>query len=92
MNSMDPAATSALFSVFGDADPALLPRIVALFAKCGLVPALFHAERLGDEMHVEVEFAAMIPTQADHFAEVLRQLPVVSLVRLRLAPVLRGPE
>jgi hypothetical protein len=36
-------------------------------------------------MHVEVEFASMSPSRADHFAEVMRQLPVVSLVRLRLA-------
>jgi hypothetical protein len=74
---------SALFRVFGEADPALLPRIVALFAKCGLVPSLLHAECLGEEMLVEVEFASMSPSRADHFAEVLRQVPVVSLVHLR---------
>lgn len=80
---------SALFSVFGAADPALLPRIAALFAKCGLVPAQFHAERLGDEMHVDVEIAEIAASRADHFAEVLRQLPIVSAVHLRLAsPVL----
>ena len=79
---------SALFSVFADADPALLPRIVALFAKCGLVPAQFHAERFGDEMHVDVEFAEIGVSRAEHFAEVLRQLPIVSAVHLRLAPIL----
>ena len=85
MSSVELAALSALFSVFGDADPALLPRIVALFAKCGMVPAQFHAERLGDEMHVEIEFAAIDRSRAEHFAEVLRQLPIVSMVHLRLA-------
>jgi hypothetical protein len=88
MNSVELAVESALFPpalfrVFGEADPAFLPRIVALFAKCGLVPTLFHAECLGEEMHVEVEFASMSPSRADHFAEVLRQVPVVSLVHLR---------
>ena len=83
MNSVDLAAESACFSVFGSADPALLPRIVALFAKCGLVPALMHAESVGEDMHVEVEFSALEASRADHFAEVLRQLPIVSLVRLR---------
>jgi hypothetical protein len=78
-------STSALFTVFGEADPALLPRIVALFAKCGLVPARFQAETLGDEMHVEVEFPALSPSRADHFAEVMRQIPVVTLVHLRRA-------
>ena len=92
MSSVDLAAVSARFTVFGDADPALLPRIVALFAKCGLVPALFRAERLGDEMNVEVEFTSMIPARADHFAEVLRQLPVVSLVQLRLGAPLGVPS
>ena len=85
MSSVELAAESALFTVFGEADPALLPRIVALFAKCGLVPTRFQAESLGDEMHVEVEFAALSSSRADHFAEVLRQMPVVSLVRLRRA-------
>ena len=87
MNTVELAAESALFTVFGEADPALLPRIVALFAKCGLVPARFQAETLGGEMHVEVELPAVSASRADHFAEVLRQMPVVSLVRLsRSAP------
>jgi len=85
MNTVELVAESALFTVFGEADPALLPRIVALFAKCGLVPARFQAETFGDEMHVEVELSALSPSRADHFAEVMRQMPVVSLVRLRWA-------
>ena len=85
MNTVELLGESALFTVFGEADPALLPRIVALFAKCGLVPARFQAETLGDEMHVEVELSALSPSRADHFAEVMRQMPVVSLVRLRWA-------
>ncbi len=88
MSSVELAAESALFTVFGEADPALLPRILALFAKCGLVPSRLLADTLGDEMHVEVEFSALSPSRADHFAEVLRQLPVVSLVRLRRAALL----
>jgi hypothetical protein len=88
MSAVQSADESALFTVFGEADPALLPRIVALFAKCGLVPARLIAETLGAEMHVEVEFPALSPSRADHFAEVLRQMPVVSLVRLRRAVLL----
>jgi len=82
MNSVELAPECALFTVFGEADPALLPRIVALFAKCGLVPARFHAEILGGEMHVEVELPGLGGARADHFAEVMRQMPIVSLVRL----------
>jgi len=83
MNSVEVAPECAVFTVFGEADPALLPRIVALFAKCALVPAWLHAEVLDGEMQVEVEFSGLSPAKADHFAEVLRQMPVVSLVRLR---------
>ncbi len=82
MNSVELAPECALFTVFGEADPALLPRIVALFAKCALVPAWLHAETLDGEMHVEVEFSGLSAAKADHFAEVLRQMPIVSLVRL----------
>ena len=80
---------SALFSIFGNADPALLPNMAGLFAKDGLVPTQFHAERFGDEMHVEVELAEIEASRADHFAEMLRRLPIVSAVHVRLAsPVL----
>jgi hypothetical protein len=77
--------TSALFSVFGVSDPVLLPHMAGLFAEDGLVPAQFHAERFGDEMHVEVQFAEIEASRADHFAEQLRRLPIVSAVHLRLA-------
>lgn len=80
---------SALFSIFGDADPALLPRMAGLFSSDGLIPMQFHAERFGDEMHVEIEVAEIAASRADHFAELLRQLPIVSAVHVRLAaPVL----
>jgi len=80
---------SALFSIFGAADPVLLPHMAGLFAQDGLIPAQFHAERFGEEMHVEVEFAEIEASRADHFAEILRQLPIISAVHLRLAsPVL----
>lgn len=82
---------SALFSIFGTADPALLPRMAGLFAEDGLIPAQFHAERFGDEMHVEIEVAEIAPTRADQFAEILRRLPIVSAVHVRLSPpVLEG--
>ena len=81
--------TSALFSIFSAADPLLLPHMAGLFATDGLIPAQFHAERFGDEMHVEVEFAEIEPSRAGDFAEALRQLPIISAVHLRLAsPVL----
>jgi len=76
---------SALFSIFSAADPVLLPHMTGLFARDGLIPAQFHAERFGDEMHVEVEFAEIDASRADHFAETLRQCPLVSAVHLRLA-------
>ena len=77
--------TSALFSIFSAADPALLPHMIGLFAQDGLVPAQFHAERFGEEMHVDVEFDEIEASRADHFAEILRQLPLISAVHLRLA-------
>ncbi len=92
MSSLELAATAALFRVLGDADPALLPRIVSLFAKCGMVPAHCHAERRGDDMQVDIAFAALERSRAEHFAEVLRQLPIVSMVDLcRDAPARREP-
>ncbi|HYD67679.1 MAG TPA: hypothetical protein VED21_19510, partial [Azospirillum sp.] len=49
------------FALRADADPGVLPRVLELFAKRGLVPDTFHADRMADDdtLAVEVEVTGM---------------------------------
>lgn len=70
------------FALRADADPGVLPRVLELFAKRGLVPATFHADHMADDdtLAVEVEVTGMARAESDHVANCLRQIPGVTLV------------
>ncbi|HEY0833444.1 MAG TPA: hypothetical protein VGE72_05990 [Azospirillum sp.] len=77
----DPARRVA-FALRADADPGVLPRVLELFAKRGLVPATFHSDHMADDdtLAIEVEVAGMARAESDHVANCLRQIPAVTLV------------
>jgi acetolactate synthase regulatory subunit len=70
------------FALRADADPGLLPRVLELFAKRGLVPGTLHADHRteDDTLAVEVEVTGMVRAESDHVANCLRQIPGVTLV------------
>jgi len=82
-----PAAMSepavSCFSVEGDADPGLLPRVLELFAKRGLVPERFFAQqgRHGPRsLTIDLQVAGFSAHQRDLVAQSLRQIPLVTAV------------
>ena len=73
----------ACFSVLGEADPGLMPRVMQLFSKRGLVPARWHASRQGDtgeELVIDVQVTDMGPELAQRIGRSLRQLWGVEMV------------
>ena len=69
------------YVISADADPGLMPRVLQLIAKRGLVPAECHAfTRRGNEdggparLTMEVKVAGLERIAADHVAACLRQL------------------
>ncbi|HYH20416.1 MAG TPA: hypothetical protein VD995_17560 [Azospirillum sp.] len=70
------------FALRADADPGVLPRVLELFAKRGLVPATLHADHMADDdtLAIEVEVTGMARAESDHVANCLRQIPGVTLV------------
>ncbi|HJS31235.1 MAG TPA: hypothetical protein VJ924_04515 [Alphaproteobacteria bacterium] len=75
------------FSVFAAAEASVMPRVLELFAKRGLVPCRFEAVRgssglggPGDELAVDLQVEGLAPETADHIAQCLRQMVYVDRV------------
>lgn len=73
-------ATTAYFSVTADADPGLLPRLVALIAKRGLIPTRLHAflDSSHEILSVELEMEDLSAMIADHIGLCIGQIPGVT--------------
>ena len=77
------AASVFCFAIQADADPGVLPRVLELFAKRGLVPRRWISDRVGPggrELAIDLQVEALTQPIADHIARCLRQVPCVSLV------------
>jgi hypothetical protein len=81
-----PNATSnaaACFSVHARAEPGVMPRVLELFAKRGLVPSSWHSSTggLGDDaLTIDIQMRGMEPELADYVAACLRQIADVDVV------------
>ncbi len=75
----DPAAT-ACFSVSGAPSPGLLPRILELFAKRGLVPQEVHGRVADGRLAVEIRAGGMEEREAAYIGRCLRQIYLVERV------------
>jgi hypothetical protein len=78
-----PAATvSVSFSVHARAEPGVMPRVLELFAKRGLVPTRWHSAVAapGLSLAIDVEADGLDRDTADYVARCMRQIPGVDLV------------
>ena len=78
----DKAEQTACFSVQACADPGVLPRILALFAKRGLVPGHVRVDRTGDgdALAIEIHMNGMDQSVAVYIGECLRGIFTVDQV------------
>jgi len=71
------------FSVLAEADPGVMPRVLELFAKRGLVPVRWVSDvtdaRRG-ELAIDVQVAGLTRATGDHIAACLRGIPGVETV------------
>jgi acetolactate synthase small subunit len=77
------AAGVACFSVHARAEPGIMPRVLELFAKRGLVPSSWHSSVTGPgerELTVDIQMRGMAIELADYVAACLRQIPDVEVV------------
>ena len=59
----DPPSRAVTFELLADAEPGMMPRLLAPFARRDLCPDLVRARRTGETMRVEIGVAAL-PAEA----------------------------
>lgn len=71
---------TACFSVHADAEPGVMPRVLALFAKRGLVPTSWHSRVTGGELTIDLQMKGLDGDTAAYLAACLRQVVSVMTV------------
>ena len=74
---------TACFSVVASADPGVMPRVLQVFAKRGLVPTQWYSTICGPrgcDLHIDVQVAGMTACLQDQIAETLREMVSVGTV------------
>ena len=74
---------TACFSVQARAEPAVMARVLELFAKRGLVPSRWHstvAGPQGDGLTIDVQMAGLDPRLTAYLAACMRQIVEVECV------------
>ena len=68
------------FSVQARAEPGVMPRVVELFAKRGLVPQKWHSTAAGPALTIEVQMNGLGPDLTGYIARSMRQIVGVEAV------------
>src|ERR1700753_450060 len=79
----DDASATACFSVHAHAEPGVMPRVLELFAKRGLVPSAWHSTVCGTdrgELTIDIPMRGLGRDLMDYIAACLRQIAYVEVV------------
>ena len=79
-NADENFSSSAYFSVQARAEPGVMPRVIELFAKRGLVPGFWHSAVSGTALSIEIRIAGLERDTVDYIARCLRQIVGVDSV------------
>jgi len=71
---------SVCFTVQGRAEPGLMPRVVELFAKRGLVPQQWHSTVSGEALTIDVQMGGLDRELCGYIARCMRQITGVETV------------
>ena len=76
-------AETACFSIQAEAEPTVMPRILELFAKRGLIPSRWHADlggRRRDELTIDFQVEGLSQDRVEVIAHGIRQMVSVTNV------------
>ena len=71
---------TACFSVYAEAEPGVMPRVLELFAKRGLVPTSWHSRVTAGELTIDMQMRGLDAATAAYIAACLRQVTSVTAV------------
>lgn len=82
-----PAASAFCFSIRAAADPGVMPRVLALFAKRGMVPSKLHAVLVEPAaLEIDLQVAGLAEDTGRYIAECLRAQVCVDAVLTAVRP------
>jgi acetolactate synthase small subunit len=73
-------SASANFTVQARAEPGVMPRVMELFAKRGLMPGFWHSAVSGAALSIEIRIAGVERDTVDYIARCIRQVVGVDTV------------
>ena len=76
----DALPLTACFSVHAHAESGVMPRVLELFAKRGLVPQRWHSAAAGTALTIDVQIGGLGRDTADYIARCMRQIAGVDTV------------
>lgn len=71
------------FAIQAEAEPGVMPRVLELFAKRGLIPLRLHADRIGlerKELAIDLQVSGLEQQACNYIARCLRQIHGVEAV------------
>jgi hypothetical protein len=71
---------TVFFLLQARAEPGIMPRVIELFAKRGLVPQLWHSTALGSALTIDVQIGGLGRDLEDYIARSMRQIVGVESV------------
>ena len=74
---------TACFSVHARAEPGVMPRVLELFAKRGLVPSFWQSSTSGGDgtrLKIDIQMCGLRSETVDYMAACLRQIAFVEVV------------
>ena len=79
----DGLPATACFSVHARAEPGVMPRVLELFAKRGLVPSCWHSSISGadrSQLTIEIQISGLGRATVNYLAACMRQIVFVEVV------------
>jgi acetolactate synthase small subunit len=80
VNAADDFSATANFVVQACAEPGVMPRVMELFAKRGLVPSLWHSAVSGAALSIEIRITGVERDTVDYIARCMRAIVGVDTV------------
>lgn len=77
------ALQTACYSVHAPTDPSVMPRVLEVFTRRGIIPTVWHSALCGaegEEIQIDIQVAGIDATVAERLAQCLRQLVAVGCV------------
>ena len=76
----DAAPATTCYSLLARPEPGVMPRVLELFAKRGLVPQRYHGAIAGRQLTINVQIAGLDRGTVDYIARCMRQIVGVETV------------